>query len=119
MMSINTSISEQSGERISPDNVTSIPILDVRESNSVVLAKSGQTIVIGGLMKTTKAYKDNDVPFLSKIPLLGYLFRHKEEIERKTELVIMLTPEVMVGTGIDDRYRKEKQRMEQYNLSMN
>jgi len=119
MMSINTSISEQSGERISPDNMTSIPILDVRESNSVVLAKSGQTIVIGGLMKTTKAYKDNDVPFLSKIPLLGYLFRHKEEIERKTELVIMLTPEVMVGTGIDDRYRKEKQRMEQYNLSMN
>lgn len=119
MMSINTSISEKSGERISPDNITSIPILDVRESNSVVLAKSGQTIVIGGLMKTTKEQNDNDVPYLSKIPLLGYLFRHKEEIERKTELVIMLTPEVMVGTGIDDRYRKEKQRMEQYNFSMN
>ncbi len=119
MMSINTSISEQSGERISPDNVTSIPILDVRESNNVVLTQSGQTIVIGGLMKTTKKRNDNDVPFLSKIPVLGYFFRHKEEVDAKTELVIMLTPEVMVGTGIDERYQKEKKRMQSYRLSKN
>ncbi len=117
MMSINTSISEKSGERISPDNLTSIPILDVRESNNVVLTQSGQTIVIGGLIKTTKARNDNDVPFLSKIPLLGYFFQHKEEIDTKTELVIMLTPEVMVGTGIDDRYQQEKNRMEKYSFS--
>ena len=117
MMSINTSISEKSGERISPDNLTSIPILDVRESNNVVLTQSGQTIVIGGLIKTTKERNDNDVPFLSKIPLLGYFFQHKEEIDTKTELVIMLTPEVMVGTGIDDRYQQEKNRMEKYSFS--
>ena len=117
MIGINTSISEKSGERISPDNLTSIPILDVRESNNVVLTQSGQTIVIGGLIKTTKARNDNDVPFLSKIPLLGYFFQHKEEIDTKTELVIMLTPEVMVGTGIDDRYQQEKNRMEKYSFS--
>ena len=91
--------------------------MDVRESNNVVLTQSGQTIVIGGLIKTTKERNDNDVPFLSKIPLLGYFFQHKEEIDTKTELVIMLTPEVMVGTGIDDRYQQEKNRMEKYSFS--
>ena len=54
MMSINTSITEQSGERNSPDGINIVPIVDVRESNNVVLAQHGQTIVIGGLMKTKK-----------------------------------------------------------------
>ena len=56
MMSINTSITEQSGERTSPDGINIVPILDVRESNNVVLAQHGQTIVIGGLMKTKKKW---------------------------------------------------------------
>ena len=54
MMSINTSITERAGERSSPDGIVVVPILDVRESNNVVLAQHGQTIVIGGLMKTKK-----------------------------------------------------------------
>ncbi|MFQ5481549.1 MAG: secretin N-terminal domain-containing protein, partial [Nitrospinaceae bacterium] len=95
MMSINTSISERAGERISPDGLNAIPILDVRESNSVVLANSGQTIVIGGLMKTKKTNNENEVPFLGKLPFLGRLFQHTEDLDEKTELVIMLTPQVM------------------------
>jgi len=56
MMSINTSITEQSGERTYPDGINIVPIVDVRESNNVVLAQHGQTIVIGGLMKTKKKW---------------------------------------------------------------
>ena len=56
MMGINTSITEQSGERTYPDGINIVPIVDVRESNNVVLAQHGQTIVIGGLMKTKKKW---------------------------------------------------------------
>jgi MSHA biogenesis protein MshL len=111
MMSINTSITEKSGERTSPDNVNVVPILDVRESNNVVLAQHGQTIVIGGLMKTKKEVDDNSVPLLGAIPYLGRMFHWDQETESKTELVIMLTPEIMAGQAIDGRYAKERRKL--------
>lgn len=111
MMSINTSITEKSGERTSPDGVNIVPILDVRESNNVVLAQHGQTIVIGGLMKTKKEVDDNSIPFFGAIPYVGKLFHWDQESESKTELVIMLTPEIMVGKAIDDRYYKERDQL--------
>ncbi len=111
MMSINTSITEKSGERTSPDNVNVVPILDVRESNNVVLAQHGQTIVIGGLMKTKKEVDDNSVPLLGAIPYVGRFFHWDNEIESKTELVIMLTPEIMAGKAIDDKFSLENSRL--------
>ncbi len=116
MMNINTSISEKSGERVSPDGRNRIPILDVRESNSVVLAESGQTIVIGGLMKNRKSKNQNQVPLLGDIPLLGRLFQHEQDVDAKTELVIMLTPQVMAGKAIDERLKKEEQRLQKFVL---
>jgi MSHA biogenesis protein MshL len=111
MMSINTSITEKSGERTSPDNVVVVPILDVRESNSVVLAQHGQTIVIGGLMKTKKEVDDNSVPILGAIPYFGDFFHWSNETESKTELVIMLTPEIMAGQAVDTRFNTESSRL--------
>ena len=112
MMSINTSVSERAGERISPDGTNAIPIVDVRESNNVVLAQSGQTIVIGGLMKNKKTKNENELPFLGRLPLLGRLFQHEEDIDEKTELVIMLTPQVMAGMAIDERLKKEEEHLQ-------
>jgi MSHA biogenesis protein MshL len=114
MMSINTSITEKSGERTSPDSVNVVPILDVRESNNIVLAQHGQTIVIGGLMKTRKEVDDNSVPFLGSLPYVGQLFHWDQETEAKTELVIMLTPEIMAGKAIDDRYLKERSNLRNF-----
>ncbi len=116
MMNINTSISEKSGDRVAPDGRTSIPILDVRESNNVVLAQSGQTIVIGGLMKNRKSKNQNEVPLLGEIPLLGRLFQHEADVDAKTELVIMLTPQVMAGKAIDDQLEKEETRFQKFVL---
>jgi type II secretory pathway component GspD/PulD (secretin) len=107
-------VSERAGERISPDGQNAVPILDVRESNNVLMAKSGQTIVIGGLMKNTRQRNNNEVPFLGKIPLLGRLFQHENNLDEKTELVIILTPKVMVGVSIDDRLKKEQDRLGQF-----
>jgi type II secretory pathway component GspD/PulD (secretin) len=103
MMSINTSISEKSGDRVSADGKISVPVLNVRESNNVVLSRSGQTIVIGGLMKTKTSKKKNSVPMLGDIPFFGQAFQHEADVDEKTELVIMLTPEVMAGLAVDDQ----------------
>ncbi len=116
MMNINTSISEKSGDRVAPDGRTSIPVLDVRESNNVVLAQSGQTIVIGGLMKNRKSKNQNEVPLLGEIPIVGRLFQHEEDIDAKTELVIMLTPQVMAGKAIDEKLQQEEKRLQNFVL---
>jgi len=119
MMSINTSITEKAGERTSPDGVNVVPILDVRESNNVVLAQHGQTIVIGGLMKTKKEVDDNSVPFLGSIPYMGKLFHWDQETESKTELVIMLTPEIMAGKAIDDKFSSESSKLRNLGYDVN
>ena len=64
----------------------------VRESDSVVKAKSGQLIVIGGLMRTNHQVQDYRVPLLGDIPLVGKLFRSQQKSDDHTELVILLRP---------------------------
>jgi len=107
MMSINTSITEQNGTRTTPDGITSVPILDIREASNVVLAENGQTIVLGGLMKTKSEDKDNSVPLLGEIPIVGRLFQSKDRTNEKSELIIMLTPQIMVGKAVDEEKAKQ------------
>ena len=101
----------KTSERTSPDAINVVPILDVRESNNIVLAQSGQTIVIGGLMKTKKEVDDNSVPLLGALPYVGRLFHWNQETVAKTELAILLTPEIMVGKAIDDKFLSTKSQL--------
>ena len=77
-----------------PGGTTTLPLAysEVRESDSVVTAQSGQLIVIGGLMQKSHSYQDYRVPVLGDIPLLGNLFKSQQKIENHTELVILLRP---------------------------
>ncbi|WP_448565558.1 pilus (MSHA type) biogenesis protein MshL [Thalassotalea ganghwensis] len=68
----------------------------VRESDTVVRAKSGEIIVIGGLIETQTADLNSKTPLLGDIPLVGELFKSKSKATLKKELVIMLKP-VVVG----------------------
>ena len=65
---------------------------EIRESDSIVRAKSGQIIVIGGLMKTSMRSEVFGTPVLRHIPGVGKLFQSTREIETKSELVILLKP---------------------------
>ena len=67
----------------------------IRESDSIVQAKSGQVIVIGGLMQNAVSDNSAGVPFLSDIPIIGGLFRYEKNNSRKSELVILLRPVVI------------------------
>ena len=65
---------------------------EIRESDSIVKAQSGQIIVIGGLMRSSSRTENFGTPVLSKVPGLGKLFQSTREVETKTELVILLRP---------------------------
>lgn len=68
---------------------------EIRESDSVVKARSGQVIAIGGLMRNSFRQVDFATPVLGNIPGVGRLFRSTREVETKTELVILLRPVVV------------------------
>jgi MSHA biogenesis protein MshL len=74
----------------------------VRETDSIVRAKSGQIIVIGGLMQESTEQRQASVPVLGDIPALGRLFRHTREVTSKTELVILLRPVVVESDAVWD-----------------
>ena len=67
----------------------------IRESDSIVKARSGQIIVIGGLMQNSSSDENFATPLLGKIPGVGRLFKSTRAVEQKTELVILLKPIVV------------------------
>lgn len=69
----------------------------VRESDSIVRARNGQLVVIGGLMQDRITENDAKTPGLGDLPGIGALFRHKRSQETKSELVILLRPIVIEG----------------------
>jgi MSHA biogenesis protein MshL len=88
---------------------TSVPLAfsTIRESDSVVRAKNGQIVVIGGLMKTQTQDQVDKTPLLSDIPLLGSLFTQTKKVSVKTELVILLKPIVIENDGTWSDLAKE------------
>ena len=73
------------------------PVVDVRETNTVLRVKDGESILIAGLVKTSSNRQVREVPLLSKIPLLGLLFKRVDDSSRNTELVIKITPRIVAG----------------------
>jgi MSHA type pilus biogenesis protein MshL len=92
---VHLSISEKFGTAVSPDQKSTAPILDVREADAVVEVDSGQTLAIGGLTQMKELDTREGLPFLSRIPIVGALFRHRLQEKRKVELVLLMTPTVM------------------------
>jgi general secretion pathway protein D len=74
---------------------TGSPSFFKRSATTNVITMDGQSIVIAGLIKNRMQEKEAGIPFLSQIPLLGYLFKTTQMIKQRTELVITLTPHVI------------------------
>lgn len=107
LMHIHPSISEVTDQRktiVFGGNQQELPLAysTVRESDAIVRAKSGQIIIIGGLMKTSSEKNEAGVPLLSDLPILGNLFKYKKTSDKKSELVILLKPVVVDS---DDDWR--------------
>ena len=95
---------------VSSGTSLSVPLAvsSIRESDSIIRAKSGQVVIIGGLMQNSVEENVSKVPLLGDIPLLGALFRHTQEINKKSELVILLKPIVV---NSDEQMNEQVRRM--------
>jgi MSHA biogenesis protein MshL len=67
---------------------------NIRESDSIIRADSGQIIVIGGLLQQKQDVGSTGIPWLNKVPVVRSLFNQDREAQRKSELVILLKPTV-------------------------
>lgn len=96
------------------DTTTAGFITSKRSAETTVVVRDNQTIVIGGLMGSTDTEVQTKVPLLGDLPLLGRLFRGTRTVNRKTNLLIFLTPHVIdEPADLEEVYRvKVAQRQE-------
>ena len=90
--------------RVSKDNVGEsvqsatgglVPSIDTRSIETQVLVNDGQTVVLGGIYETERRETINKAPFLGDLPGLGVLFRSKQTVTNKAELLIFVTPKIL------------------------
>lgn len=82
---------------LSTSQGNSIPIIRTSESETSVLAKDGETILIAGLIEDKFERSDSRIPWLGRIPILGFPFRGRTDSKVKTEIVVLLTPKIVSG----------------------
>lgn len=82
------------------------PQIEIRELDSIVKVKSGQTLVIGGLLEDRIVNADNGVPYASEVPLLGNLFKAVDKQNSKKELIIFIRATIVGSSGSADPYDK-------------
>jgi type IV pilus assembly protein PilQ len=83
------------GAQVTSATGGSVPSIDTRQIQTQVLVNDGQTVVLGGILETTKSKSADKVPFLADIPVLGNLFKSTININNKTELLIFITPKIL------------------------
>ncbi|MGH8389788.1 MAG: type IV pilus secretin PilQ [Pseudomonas sp.] len=82
------------------NKVQDVPPIKKNEVNAKVLVNDGETIVIGGVFSNTQSKVVDKVPFLGDVPYLGRLFRRDVVSEKKSELLVFLTPRIMNNRAI-------------------
>ena len=80
--------------------VDGIPNEISREANSNVLIQNGNTVVLGGIFRQTADDRESGLPYLRRIPALGWLFKRMLKSKQNDELLVFLTPKIVsTGTG--------------------
>ncbi|MFT6986743.1 MAG: MSHA biogenesis protein MshL [Psychromonas sp.] len=87
---------------------------DVRESDTVVKAQSGDVIIIGGLMKTIEKDLVSKTPFIGDVPWLGELFTNRQKQSLKTELIILVKPQVVKQNTWKQEMQKSSDLVEKW-----
>jgi len=80
-------------------DVNGYPTRDSRGVSTKLLVRNGATVAIGGLYVKREQRTETQVPILSAIPVLGYLFKHTERSDTRSELLIFLTPVIIKGNA--------------------
>jgi type IV pilus assembly protein PilQ len=94
------------------ETLSEYPIINVREAETQILIKDGETVVIGGLLKDVKSKEIIGVPILSKIPLLGLLFQRRTTDIEKIDLLIFITAHIVKEGVSSEEIEKSEERLD-------
>jgi type IV pilus assembly protein PilQ len=83
--------------------VQDVPAIRTQEANTELLVNDGDTIVIGGIVIQDTEWSEARVPFLWRIPLLGWLFKNRQINDEKSELLIFLSPSIIDDQRLTQR----------------
>ena len=72
-----------------------VPRYNDRYADTSVTIQDGQTVVVGGIIRDNDTLTTSKVPILAEIPLIGQLFKSREKVRSKTELMIFMTPHIV------------------------
>ena len=89
-------IKPEFGVLVSQHATTGVPTVDTRKLDTITLVKDGDTVVLGGLRKKDVSQQINKIPLLGDLPLVGGLFRFEGEDTTITELVVFITPRIII-----------------------
>ncbi len=108
-----TEVTDQTKSFTVADETLELPLAlsSIRESDSIVRARSGQIVVIGGLIQNDARDETSGIPWIGRIPWLGRLFEHSRLASSQTELVILLRPMVVGHGDWEGELRDTSQRM--------
>lgn len=106
---------EQEVSDVAPDSFDLTPTIRQRRITSSVAIESGETVVLGGLIRENQSSLQSGIPFLYKLPIIGPLFGSINNSGRRTELVVLITPRSIQGTDesrkITEEYRNKMESL--------
>ena len=88
-------LSNLAGENVQLTEGVASPVFQTRELETNVTVRDGETVVIGGLITTRESLAESKVPILGDLPLIGFLFRRTSVSKTKSELLIVLTVDIL------------------------
>jgi general secretion pathway protein D len=86
------------------------PTIDSREMSASIAVRSGETIILGGMIKNTKTRSRSKIPILGDLPLLGVFFRSSDSNDKREEVVVFITPRVL---DTPEEIQEESERRKQ------
>jgi general secretion pathway protein D len=93
------------------------PTLTKRLLRNTVLAENGRTVVLGGLISSNTQQRISKVPLLGDIPVLGWLFKRKSNTERKTNLLVFITPQIIKDSNdLAQATQRAKNAMDRFRM---
>jgi len=84
-----------------------VPVINNRSASTMVSVQDGQTVVMGGLISTQDNVRETKIPLLGDIPYLGVAFKRTKKIRSRTELLIIMTPQVIETPEEIEKYSRE------------
>ncbi len=97
MLNIAPTITRLIGTAVSQSGESSAPILDVSEASTMVRVRSGELVILGGLIQEESSDTNRSVPVVGEVPVFGNLFKSTYQAGKRKELVIFLAPTIQPG----------------------